>query len=63
MARCPVTNLRAEIIKTKKAREEEIIALEERIEKEVQTAVKFAAESDYPEASEAFTDVFLEGVL
>nr|WP_312094069.1 thiamine pyrophosphate-dependent enzyme [Aminipila sp.] len=63
MARCPVTNLRAEIIKTKKAREEEIIALEERIETEVQTAVKFAAESDYPEASEAFTDVFLEGVL
>lgn len=63
MAKCPVTTLRAEMIAEKKATEQEIEALEAKIEEEVQAAVKFAAESDYPDASEAFTDVFLEGVL
>lgn len=63
MARCPVTTMRAEIIKSKKATEKEISALEATIEQEVQAAVKFAAESDYPDASEAYTDVFMEGTL
>lgn len=63
MAKCPVNALRNEMIKGKKATESEIEALEAKIEKGVQEAVKFAAESEYPDPSEAFTDVFLEGVL
>ena len=58
MERCPVANLRAEIIKAGKATGEELQALEQRVEEEIQAAVKFAAESEYPDASEAYTDVF-----
>lgn len=63
MARCPVAMLRAEMISAGKASEEEMAALEEKIEAEVQVAVKFAADSPYPEAEEAYTDVFKEGTL
>ena len=58
MERCPVATLRAEIIKAGKATGEELQALEQRVEEEIQAAVKFAAESEYPDASEAYTDVF-----
>ncbi len=63
MARCPVANLRIEMIEAGKAEEAEIAALEERIEAEIQEAVKFAADSPYPDAEEAYTDVFQQGTL
>ena len=63
MAKCPVTNFRKEIIEAGKVTEDEIKQLEEKIEAEIQAAVKFAADSPYPDASEAFTDVFQEGTL
>ena len=63
MARCPVTNLRKEMIDAGKADEAEISALEEKVEAEIQAAVKFASESPYPDAQEAFDDVFKEGTL
>lgn len=63
MKKCPVKTLREEMIKSGKVKEEEIAALEEKIEQEIQAAVKFAEESEYPDASEAFTDVFREGTL
>ena len=63
MARCPVANLRKEMIEAGKAEEAEIAALEERIEAEIQEAVKFAADSPYPDAEEAYTDVFQQGTL
>lgn len=58
MERCPISNLRVEIIKGKKVSEKEIAAIEGRVEEEIQAAVKFAAESEYPDAAEAYTDVF-----
>lgn len=63
MARCPVSALKAKMISAGKATEEEMAALEEKIEAEVQEAVKFAADSPYPDAEEAYTDVFKEGTL
>ncbi|WP_130861166.1 thiamine pyrophosphate-dependent dehydrogenase E1 component subunit alpha [Bacilliculturomica massiliensis] len=58
MERCPVANLKKAIIDAKKATEEELLAVEEKVEQEIQAAVKFAAESEYPDAAEAYTDVF-----
>lgn len=58
MERCPVANLRAEIIKAKKATDQELKDIEGKIEEAVQAAVKFAADSEYPDAAEAYTDVF-----
>ena len=58
MEKCPISTLRAEMIEAKKASEGEIAAIEARVEEEVQAAVKFAAESEYPDAAEAYTDVF-----
>lgn len=63
MARCPVTALRNALIESGKATEAEVDAIEARVEEEIQAAVKFAADSPYPDAAEAFTDVFQEGTL
>ena len=63
MARCPVATLRKEMIESGKAKEAEIEKLESQIEEQIQEAVQFAADSPYPEASEAFTDVFQQGTL
>ena len=63
MERCPTCNFREDAIKAKKVTEAEIVALEAKIEEEIQAAVKFAAESDYPDPSMAYADVFIEGVL
>lgn len=63
MARCPVATLKKEMIEAGIASEAEVAALEEKVEAEVQAAVKFAADSPYPDAEEAFTDVFKEGTL
>ena len=58
MKRDPVVILKEKIIKDEIASEAEIIKIENEIEKEIQEAVKFAAESPYPDVSEAFTDIF-----
>ena len=63
MARCPVATLRKEMIESGKAKEAEIEKLESQIEEQIQEAVQFAADSPYPEASEAFTDVFQQGTM
>ncbi len=63
MERCPVKNLRKEMIESGKVTEAEVSALEEKIEAEIQESVKFAADSPYPDAADAFTDVFQEGTL
>ena len=51
------------MIASGKVKEAEIEALEAKVEEEIQAAVKFAADSDYPDPSEAFTDVFQQGTL
>jgi len=58
MKRDPVVILKEKIIKDEIASEAEIIKIENEIEKEIQEAVKFAAESPYPDVSEAFIDIF-----
>lgn len=63
MARCPVAALRKEMMEAGIVKEDEIVALEEKVEAEIQEAVKFAADSPYPDPEEAFTDVFKEGTL
>jgi len=60
LARCPVESLKKEIISGKKGTAEEIQAVEDKVEKEIRAAVKFAAESEYPHAAEAYTDVFAQ---
>ena len=34
--------------------------IEEKVEKEIQEAVKFAVDSPYPDAEEAYDDVFVD---
>jgi len=58
MKKDPVTNLKEKMIKDEVAVEAEIVKIENKVEKEIQEAVKFAAESPYPDVSEAFTDIF-----
>ncbi len=63
MKRCPLEALKNAILAKKKATKKELEELEAVVEEEIQEAVKFAAESDYPDPNEAYTDVFLEGTL
>ena len=58
MKRDPVNSLKEKMIKDEVAVEAEIVKIENKVEKEIQEAVKFAAESPYPDVSEAFTDIF-----
>ena len=51
------------MIESGQANEAESEKLESQIEEQIQEAVQFAADSPYPEASEAFTDVFQQGTL
>lgn len=63
MAKCPIANLKKEMLEVGKATEEEFTALEAKVEAEIQAAVKFAVDSEYPDAEEAYTDVFQQGTL
>jgi len=59
IARCPIINTRAAVIKAKKASEAEMLAIEDAVEDEVQAAVQFALDSPWPPGDDAFTDVFV----
>ena len=59
MARCPVKRFR-EVMLGAGIKEAKISAVEAAIEEEIQAAVKFATDSPYPDASEAFAHVFVE---
>lgn len=63
MKKCPVANLKKEVLKAGIATEEEFAKVEAKVEDEIQKAVKFAVESEYPAAEEAYTDVFQQGTL
>jgi pyruvate dehydrogenase E1 component alpha subunit len=58
-ARCPVKCFRIVMLEAGIA-EGKIAAVEAAVEEEIQAAVKFAADSPYPDMSEAFEHVFLE---
>lgn len=63
MEKDPVVNLKKEMISAKKATEADFESVEAKVEEEIQNAVKFAVDSEYPDASEAYTDVFQQGTL
>ena len=60
MKRCPIANMRKELLAQKLMTEEEIKAMEDKVEKEIQDAVAYSKQDEYPDASEAYTDVFLK---
>lgn len=58
--RDPVEVIKKVLLDRKFATEKDIEAIEEKVAAQVEESVKFAEESPYPEASEAFTDVYQE---
>jgi len=56
----PVKMTEAKILEDKIATEDEIKAIKAKIKEEIAAAVKFADESDYPDASELYTDNYLQ---
>ncbi len=58
MERCPLKQLKTLLTNQKVSTKKEIKEIEDIIEKQVQKAVVFAKECPYPDASEAFEDLF-----
>ncbi|RRB03745.1 pyruvate dehydrogenase (acetyl-transferring) E1 component subunit alpha [Larkinella rosea] len=58
--RDPIENVRATILKEKLATEEDLAAIDQKIKGIVDESVKFAEESPYPAADEAFKDVYMQ---
>ncbi len=58
MERCPIDCFKETLIKEKLSDTKEFKSIEDSVEERIQEAVRFAAESDYPDAKEAYTDVF-----
>jgi pyruvate dehydrogenase E1 component alpha subunit len=56
----PIETTLSTILKKKYATEAEIEAINERIQKEVDDCVTFAEESPYPDASELYTDNYVQ---
>jgi len=56
----PIEQVKDEILKTKIASDKEIAAIDAIVKGKVEAAVKFAEESPYPEATEAFHDVYAQ---
>ncbi len=59
-AQDPIEQVRATILKNKYATEEELKAIDNRIKEEVMETVTFSEESDFPPASDAYTDIYAE---
>ncbi|MBQ7508728.1 MAG: pyruvate dehydrogenase (acetyl-transferring) E1 component subunit alpha, partial [Spirochaetales bacterium] len=57
----PVKMFREKLLAEKVAKEEEIKALEEAAEKEIDEAVEYAQKAPFPALESALTDVFCEG--
>ena len=58
--RDPLEQVKKVILEEKYATEEELIAIDTRIKAQVAEAVTFAEDSPYPEASDAYTDVYMD---
>ncbi|MBN8577337.1 MAG: pyruvate dehydrogenase (acetyl-transferring) E1 component subunit alpha [Cytophagales bacterium] len=58
--RDPLEQVRATILSKKIATEQELEAIEQKVNAQVEESVKFAEESKYPDPSEALTDVYYE---
>ncbi|MEO1051504.1 MAG: pyruvate dehydrogenase (acetyl-transferring) E1 component subunit alpha [Bacteroidota bacterium] len=55
-----IDQVRQTILKNKYATEADLEAIDQKIKAEVEECVKFAEESDYPDASEVFHDVYVQ---
>jgi pyruvate dehydrogenase E1 component alpha subunit len=58
LAKCPLLCFRNKFIKNKGLGEKEVRLLEKAIDGEIQEAIEFARNSPYPDAAEAFEDVY-----
>jgi pyruvate dehydrogenase E1 component alpha subunit len=58
--RDPIEMVKDTMLKNAIATEDELIAIDAKIKQQVDASVKFAEESPWPDASEAFTDVYAE---
>ena len=56
----PIEQVRATILKNKYATEKDLKAIDERIKAEVMEAVEFSENSNFPPASDAYTDIYAE---
>jgi pyruvate dehydrogenase E1 component alpha subunit len=59
-AQDPVEVVLAHIVKNKFATDKQIAEIDERVKQIVEESVRFAEESPYPDASELYTDVYVE---
>ena len=59
-AKDPIEQVRAVILASKFATEADLEAIDKKIKEEVEASVKFAEESPYPTADEAFKDVYVQ---
>lgn len=58
--RDPIEQIRAIILENKIATEDDLDAIDKKVKETVAEAVQFAEESDFPDPSEAYTDVYVE---
>ena len=56
----PIESVRHTILENKYATEEDLQAIDDKIKAQVQESVEFAENSPYPEASELFTDIYVQ---
>jgi pyruvate dehydrogenase E1 component alpha subunit len=59
-AQDPLEQVRATVLANKFATEEQLLEIEKRIKDQVMDSVKFAEDSPYPAAADAYTDVYAE---
>ena len=63
MKKDPIPALKEAVLKAGIASEEDFDKLDRLVEDEIQAAVQFAVDSEYPPAADAYTDVFQQGTL
>ena len=63
MKKDPIPALKEAVLKAGIASEEDFDKLARLVEDEIQAAVQFAVDSEYPPAEDAYTDVFQQGTL
>ena len=63
MKKDPISALKEAVLKAGIASEEDFDKLDRLVEDEIQAAVQFAVDSEYPPAEDAYTDVFQQGTV
>ena len=63
MKKDPIPALKEAVLKAGIASEEDFDKLDRLVEDEIQAAVQFAVDSEYPPAEDAYTDVFQQGTV